>query len=359
LKEIRELFLKLVGVGSPSGFEEPMMITLMSELEPLVDKVYETSRGNVIGFRKGSNPDAPSIAIVAHMDQVGFVVSNIDERGFIRFRKLGWPATRAIQGQQMRLLTEKGPVVGVVGVKPVHIMKPEERSTIPPIEDMYIDIGAWSMDEVEKIGVTIGTPIVYNCQPILLANNLISSPGIDDKGGCTALIATAKMLKDIQIPASVYYIGSVEEEPGLRGAQVVLHDLKIDMAVAIDTVPAGWQPDVMMRDLFYEIGRGPGIHIGNIIRDTTIIQHHKVRKWLVDTAKQEGIPFQMGLMHGATDSLAFMQTRTGIPSATIGLPRRYAHSPVEVFDLNDLINLVELLIAALKRLDASFNLHRI
>jgi len=366
LKELKELLFKLIEVGSPSGFEEPMMAALKSELEPLVDEVYDTPRGNVVGVQRGTDPEAPSIALVAHMDQVGFVVSNIDDiyggsedRGFIRFRKLGGPVTRAIQGQQMRLLTEKGPIVGVVGLKPGHITRPEEANTIPPIEEMYIDIGARSREEAMKMGVAIGTPIVYNAKPVELANDLIASPGVDDNGGCAAIIAVARALKETQIPATVYYIGSVEEETGLRGAGTVLYDLDVDMAVAIDTFPAGWQPDVVMRDLFYEIGKGPGIHVAHVSRGNIIVDHNRLRRWLVDTAEGDGIPYQMGIMHGGTDAISIMQTKAGIPAITLGIPRRYSHSPVEVFDLNDLSNLVKLLVTAIKGLDASFSTHRI
>ena len=351
--------MRLVKIGSPSGFEEPMMRTLKSELAPFVDDVYDTTRGNVVGVQKGSSPYAPSVALVAHMDQVGFIVSSIDERGFIWFRRVGGAVTRAIQGQQLRILTEKGSVPGVVGVKPGHITKPEEARTIPPVEEMYIDIGVWSREEVEAMGVSIGAPIVYHVPPLELANELIASPGVDDRAGLAVLIATAEALRDTQIPATVYYIGSVEEEIGLRGAAVALHDLDIDMAVAIDTFPAGWQPDVVMRDLFYEVGKGPAIHIGEMGGGRIRIHHHKVREWLVETATAEGIPYQSGLMHGGTDASAIMQTGAGIPAVTMGVPRRYSHSPVEVFDLKDLRNLVEILVAALKRLDAGFNVHRI
>lgn len=359
LRELRDLFYRLLEVGSPSGFEEPMMVFLKSELELLVDEVYDTPRGNLIGIRNGSDPEAPSIAVAAHMDQVGFIVFNIDERGFIRFRKLGGSVTRAIQGQQFRLLTEKGVVMGVAGVKPGHITRPEEEGNLPPIEEMYLDIGANSRREAEEMGVTIGTPVVYNNRSVELANNLISSPGVDDRAGCAAILAAARAFKDDQPSATVYFIGTCEEEVGLRGADVALQELDVDLAVAVDTFPAGWQPDVDMRDLFYEIGRGPAIHVGHISSGTTVIGHNKVRKWLVDTAEMEEIPYQMGLMHGATDAMAFMQTEKGIPSATLGLPRRYSHSPVEVFDLNDLENLVRLLVAAIKRLDPGFSLHRI
>ncbi len=357
--ELKEIFLRLVETGSPSGFEEPMMKVLKEELAHLVDDVHDTPRGNVVGVQKGVDPEAPAVALVAHMDQVGFVVTNVDEKGFIWFRKIGGAVTRAIQGQQVRLITGQGSVLGVVGVKPGHITKPEEEGVIPPIEEMYIDIGTWSREETKSMGVNVGTPIVANAPPLELANDLIACPGVDDRVGLTALIATAKALKDVQIPSTIYYIGSVEEEIGLRGAAVALYDLDVDIAVAIDTFPAGWQPDVVMRDLVYEVGKGPAIHIGEMGGGSTRIHHHKLRRWLVETADAEGVPYQSGMMHGGTDASALTQTRSGIPAITLGIPRRYSHSPVEVFDLEDLKNLVKILVAALKGLNASFNLHRI
>jgi len=126
VEELKELFFKLAKVGAPSGFEEPMMRVFKSELEPLVDKTYCTPRGTVVGFRRGSDPEAPSIALSAHLDHVGFVVFNIDDAGFLRFRKLGQPVSRALLGQQMALLTENGPIAGVVGIKPGHITKADE-----------------------------------------------------------------------------------------------------------------------------------------------------------------------------------------------------------------------------------------
>ena len=357
--ELKKLFLRLAEVGSPSGFEEPMMMALKSELATLVDEVYVTPRGNVVGVKRGTDDDAPSVALVAHTDQVGFVATNVDERGFVRFRRIGGAVNGAIQGQQVRLLTEKGPVPGVVGIKPGHITTPEEARTVPPIEEMYIDVGAWSRGEAETMGVGVGTPIVIGARPLELANSLIASTGVDDKGGLTALIAVAVELKGERIPSTIYFIGSVEEEIGLRGASVALFDLDVDMAVAIDTFPAGYQPDVNMRDLVYEVRRGPAIHVGETGGGRiSAVHHHGVRRWLVEAAEAEGIPYQTGFMHGGTDAKAMAQTRGGVPAATIGLPRRYSHSPVEVFALRDLENLVKILVAAVKRLDEGFSLVR-
>lgn len=345
-------------MGSPSGFEEPMIRKLKSELEPYMNTLFDSPRGNVIGVQNGSNPESPSIALVAHMDQVGFIVSNIDERGFISFRRIGGAAMRSIQGQHMRILVDEENVFGVVGVKPGHLTTSEEEKTIPSIEDMYIDVGARSKKEVESWGISIGSPLVWNAPPIKLANGLISSAAVDDRAGLTALIAVAKTLSEIELQASVFYVGTVEEEIGLRGAEVALFDQEVDMAVAIDTFPAGWQPDVNMRDVVYEVGKGPAIHVGEFGRGGVRIHHHKLREHLVETAKLEGIPFQSGIMHGGTDASAVMQSKSGIPAVTMGVPRRYSHTPVEVFDLNDLKNLVKILVSALKKIDKGFDTHR-
>jgi endoglucanase len=356
--DLKEKFFKLVEVGSPFGYEEPMIAYFKSELEPLVDEAYDTPRGNVVGVQKGTDPEAPSVALAAHMDQVGFVVFNIDDRGFIRFRKVGGASNRAIQGQQMILLGDEGPVPGVVGIKPGHVTKPQEANAVPPIEEMYIDIGAWSKEEAEAMGVKVGTPIIFGANPLELANDLIASPAVDDKAGLAVLLAVAEALKDKPIPSTVYYIGTVEEEGGLRGAAVALHDLDVDMAVAVDTSPSGWQPDVNMRDVVYEVGKGPAIHIGEMGSRRTWIYHHNLRRWLTETAEAEGIPYQMSYQLGGTDASAMAQTRGGIPAITVGVPRRYSHSPVELFDLNDLENLVKILVAALKTLEPGFKLLR-
>ena len=358
LKFLKKTFMELVGVDSPYGFEEPMIRHLKGALAPYVDEVLETPRGNVIGIQRGTDDDAPKVALAAHMDQVGFTVFNIDERGFIRFRKVGGASNRAIQGQQVRLATEKGPVLGVVGVKPGHVTPPSEANMVPGVQEMYIDVGAWSREEAEEMGVKVGTPIVFNAKPLELANDLITSPAVDDKAGLTLLIAVAKALKDEALPATVYYIGTVEEEGGLRGAAVALHDLDVDAAVAVDTAPSGWQPDVNMRDIVYEVGKGPAIHIGETGSRSTWVYHPKLRDWLIEAAQAEGIPFQSSYQLGGTDASAMAQTRGGIPTTTVGVPRRYSHSPVETFDLKDMAGLVQVLIAALRGLKPGFNLLR-
>ncbi len=358
MTQVKDLFFKLLKVKSISGFEEPMMRVLKEELTPLCDEVYDTPRGNVIGVQKGTDPDAPKIALAAHTDQVGFIVFNIDEKGFIRFRKVGGAVQRSIEGHQMALQGSKGVVLGVVGIKPGHITKPAEANIVPPIEEMYIDVGALSKKDVHDLGITIGTTITWNNQPVEMANNFIASAAADDRAGLAAIISVAKNLKDKPIPSTVYYIGTVEEEIGLRGAEVATYGLDVDIAFAIDTCPAGYQPDVNPRDIFYEIGNGPCMQIGEIGRGIKF-SSELLRKWLMEVADTNKIPYQTGLMHGGTDASAMQQTMAWLHAMAFSIPRRYSHSPVEVLSLDDLKNLINILSMAIPGVDSGFNLHRI
>jgi len=358
-EELKSLFFSLLEVGSPSGFEEPMMRRLMEELGPLCDEVYQTPRGNVVGVQRGTDPEAPRVALAAHMDQVGFVVFNIEPRGFIRFRKLGGAVDRSIQGHKLRILTEKGPVIGVAGLKPGHITRPEEARQIPPIEEQYIDIGAGSAEECLERGVKVGTPIVWDSGPVELGNDLVATAAADDRAGLTAMITVARRLSGRPIPATVYYVGTVEEEIGLRGASVALHGLDVDLAVAVDTCPAGWQPDVNMRDLVHEVGKGPCLQIGEFSSTGFRVESQVLRRWLMGVAEANGIPYQTGFQHGGTDASAMQQTGPGVPAIAFNVPRRYSHSPVEVLSIKDLYSLTEILVHAFTGLDRSFSTLRV
>ncbi len=358
MQQVKELLLKLLKVKSISGFEEPMMKALIEELTPLCDEVYSTPRGNVIGIQKGTDPNAPKIALAAHTDQVGFIVFNIGEKGFIRFRKVGGAVSRSIEGHQMSLHGTKGTVLGVVGLKPGHITKPSEAHTVPPIEELYIDIGAKNREEVNKMGIKIGTPITWNTKPVELANNYIAATGADDRAGLTAIISIAENLKNKKNKSTVYYIGTVEEEIGLRGAANALYDLDVDLAFAIDTCPAGYQPDVNPRDIFYEVGKGPCMQIGEIGRGIRF-SSELLRRWLMEVADSEQIPYQTGFMHGGTDASTMQQTQSGLNAMAFSIPRRYSHSPVEVLSVEDLTNLIRILSEAIPGSTSEFKLLRV
>ncbi len=350
------LFYRFVQVPAPSGFEEPMMRSLQTELTPYVDEFKITPRGNIVALQKGPEGSL-KIALAAHMDQIGFIVFNIDPAGWVRFRKIGGSVNRCIQGQQVMLHTSKGPVYGVVGVKPGHVTPLSEANTVPAIEEMYIDIGAGSREEVFSMGVKPGVPVTFAAAPVKLANGLVSTPSVDDRAGVAAIVWVARTLWKKNVNATIYYIGTVEEEIGLRGSEVALSGLDVDVAIAVDTFPAGLQPDVKMRDILYEISKGPAIHIGELGVGIKIASN-QAHRWLTSVAERHGIPHQIGLMHGGTDAMSMMQTGSGIPSCTIGIPRRYSHSPVEVFDPKDLHNLTKILTTAIQEID-QFSANRI
>jgi endoglucanase len=358
LQEIKNLFFKLLEVHSVSGFEEKMIKTLLDELTPHCDEVYHTPRGNVIGIQYGTDPEAPNVALTAHLDHVGFIVFSIDERGFIRFRKIGGSVTGSIQGHQMKLYGKKGIVYGVAGIKPGHITKPSEVHIIPPLDQMYIDVGAMNLEEVHELGIDIGTPITWNTNPVELPNNYVATAAADDRAGLAAIITVAKNLKERQIPSTVYYIGTVEEEIGLRGAEVAIFDLNVDMAVAVDTCASGFQPDVCPIKIVYEVGRGPAIQVAETGLRTRI-SSRVVRDWLLKTSEKHGFPYQIGIMHGGTDASAMQQTRSGIPAVAFSIPRRYSHSPVELLSLDDLYYLSETLTRGLIELDSRFEFLRV
>jgi len=334
------------------------MVALKEELKPFVDQIYDTTRGNIIGIKKGTNSNAPKIAIVAHMDQIGLTVFNIDQTGFIRFKKIGGIVSKALQGQQVRILTENGPVFGVIGLKPGHVTPAAEANIIPPVEEMYIDVGARSREETHKLGISIGFPISYNMKPLELSYGHIATPSLDDVCGLVTLIILAREFHKNHPLSTIYYVGTVEEEIGLRGAEVALNGLEVDIALAIDTTTAGFQPDVNMRELIYEVGKGPAINIAELGTGIRFSSQLLV-KWLRTVAEKYKIPHQVAYQHGGTDAMALMQTGSGIPSCSIALPRNYSHSPIETFQLKDFENLILLIEKAIIDVKEDFNLHRI
>jgi len=364
LEELKKLLFRLIEIDAPSGFEEPMMKEFMNQLRPYVDEIGSDTRGNCWGIKKGTDENAPTVALMTHLDQVGMIVSYISDQGFVYFKKLGGVTDGALQSQRVKILTRKqGVVHGVIGIRPGHITTAEEARLIPPVEKMYIDIGVNSREEAHRLGVQIGRPITYDGEPLVLANpNLIASRSVDDRAGCAALIQIAKRLQHNPPECTVMFVGTVEEEVGWRGAETVTFTLNPDMAIAVDTCPAGWQPEVEMTQLPVEIGKGPVLKFSEHTRRISShnISHPVVRNLLQDTADDEGIPYQPGAgMAGESDAQTIQQSRGGIPVCPLTIPRRYSHSPAEVVDLNDVQHLIDLILAAIKRIKSGFNLKRV
>ena len=358
LKDLRNLLAELIEIPGAPGFEEPMMAAFKERIEPYADSVEIDPKGNVIGKIEGTEPGAPSLMIAAHLDEVGFIVTSIEARGFLRIRRLGGPAHRSLPARMVRIMGEDGSIFGVIGIKPGHITSGEEALRIPPMEELYIDVGASSPEEVQEMGVEVGAPAIFYGGLVPLGNPYrIASKSVDDRAGIVALLKVGERLKENRPKGTVYLVGSVEEEIELRGAATAAYHLNPSMAVAIDTQPTNGTPDLKPGDLPFEIGKGPIIKVSE---EGGLVTHPKVRKLLIDAAHEAGVSYQLGAATpGRSDASSIEQGRSGIPTAMLGIPRRYSHSPTEVLDLRDLQGLVEVMATAIGMVDEHFSLSRI
>ncbi|MDI9624423.1 MAG: M42 family metallopeptidase [Methanothermobacter sp.] len=340
-----DLMKRLSEANGISGFEDEIRKIMKDELEEHVDNIEEDNLGNLIMVREG-DPEAPSIMLAAHMDEIGLMVRYIDKKGFIKFSKIGGINDQMLLNQQVEIHGKKGPVMGVIGSKPPHRMKPKERKKVTSYEKMFIDIGATSREDAEKL-VGVGDPVTFKAPFNELPNRLFTGKALDNRIGCLILI---EVLKGVETRATIYGVGTVQEEVGLKGARTSAFKLNPDMALAVDVTIAGDHPGMEEEDAPAKLGKGPAI----ILTDASgkgIITHKKIRDWLISTAREENIPVQLEVSEGGTtDATAIHLTRAGIPAGVVSVPTRYIHTPVGVASMDDIKNCVKLILKALERL---------
>ncbi len=340
-----DLMKKLSEANGISGFEDEIRDIIKSELRGEVDKIEEDKLGNLIAV-KGGDPGAPSIMLAAHMDEIGLMVRHVTKKGFIKFSKIGGMNDQMLINQLVEIHGERGPVVGVIGSKPPHRMKAEERKKVTTHDKMFIDIGATSRKTAGKL-VTVGDPISFKTPFNKLPNRFFTGKALDNRIGCLVMLET---LRRVECDATVYGVGTVQEEVGLKGARTSAFKLAPDMALALDVTISGDHPEMKEEDAPAKLGKGPAI----ILTDASgkgIITHPKIKKWLISTAKEEKIPIQLEVSEGGTtDATAIHLTKEGIPAGVVSVPTRYIHTPVGIASMDDVENTVELLVRALERL---------
>lgn len=338
-----ELLKKFSEASGVPGFEHNVANLIRDELKNYVDFMYTDQLGNLITV-KGSG--GKSILIAAHMDEVGLIVKHIDEKGFIRFAKLGGVADHVLLGSRVVIHTLKGPLYGVIGCKPIHLMREDERKQLVPYDKMFIDIGAKSLEEAKNFGVKVGDPISLDKNLIQLKNNLVCGKAFDDRVGCTILV---EVLKRSKPKNKVYGVFTVQEEVGLRGATVSAYSINPNLGIAVDTTTSADHPEVAEHESPVKLGLGPAILVADGRRDSLgggLISNLKLRNMLVNLAEKLRIPYQIEVMEGGTtDATAIQLTQKGIPACVISIPTRYVHSFSEVLNLDDVENLIKLLIA--------------
>jgi endoglucanase len=351
MEELKGLLERLSNAHGLSGFEGDIRDLIREELESFVDEIRVDTMGNIVATKKG---DKPSVMVAAHMDEIGLMCKYIDEKGFLRFVKIGGWFDQSLHSQRVVVHGEKGRLYGVIGAKPPHVIKEEERKKLIKAEDMFVDIGAKSREEAEALGVKVGTPITLDREFRSLAGGLVTGKAFDDRAGVCVMIQVMKQLSEIDTTSTVYAVGTVQEEVGLKGAKTSAFDITPDVAIATDVTITGDHPGIEKKDAAIEMGKGTVITVVDAA-GRGLITHPKVLQWLEETAKQSKIPYQLDVADGGTtDGTAIHLTKSGIPTGVVSVPSRYIHSPVETLSLHDLKASVDLITRAITTVDKYF-----
>lgn len=312
----------------PSGNEDNIRNIIIDKIKPYTDSINIDKLGNIIATKKGPGE---KLMLAAHMDQVGVIITNADEKGFLRFSNVGGVSPFTLIGE--RVVFADG-IIGVFGMEKVDNIKELKLSK------MFIDIGASSREEaLEK--VSLGDMGVYYRECNFSEDHVISK-ALDNRAGCAVLI---KVLERLKAPKyNTYFVFTVQEEVGLRGAKTSAFGIEPDLAIAVDVTLTGDTPE--SPKMAVELGKGPAIKV----KDNSVICHPEIKNGLIEAAKQKNIPYQMEVLEfGGTDTGAIYLTRSGVPSGALSIPTRYIHTPSEMASLKDMELSVELLLSFIEK----------
>lgn len=342
IAEISALLQKLSNAHGISGYESSVAKIIREEVVPYVDEVKTDRMGNLIAVKKG---DDFKIMLAAHMDEIGLMVQYVDENGFIRFVAVGGWFNPVLVSQRVLLHGEKGIVPGVLGMKPPHVMSDEDRKKPVQLSDMFIDVGAASPEEVEALGIEVGTPVTIDREFMPLAGTCVTGKAFDNRAGCAMLIGA---LREMKTKHTIYAVFTVQEEVGLKGAKTSSFALDPDVAIATDVTIPGDSPGIERRKAPVFMGKGPVV-VAASASGRGHLADPRIVSWLTKTAKKYDIAVQVEVGDGGnTDASAINFERGGIPSVPVSVPARYIHSPVEVIDLKDVAAGISLIARAVE-----------
>jgi len=343
-----ETLEKLANASGVAGREDEVKSLMIKYLKPYADEVKEDKIGNVIAIKKGKK-NAPKLMLAAHMDEIGLLVKTITKEGFLQFMKMGGIDDRVLLAQKVMVCTENGLLHGIIGSKPPHIQKEDERKRVLASDELFIDIGAGNQEEARKMGVRIGDPVEFDIKFAKLSKDVVIGKAFDDRAGCVAMIEVMKRLE--KTDCTIFAVGTVQEEVGCRGAVTSAFGLSPDLGIALDVTVAGDTPGVKEGEAPVKLGKGPSLGIA----DSGLITHPKVLKLLIDTAEENKIPYQLEAgLAGTTDASRIALAREGVPSGPLSIPTRYIHSPTSMINLTDLQNVIKLTLAAVKNIPKRF-----
>jgi endoglucanase len=347
-----QLLLDLLTAAGPSG-QETDPARVWRDGCSFADEVAADSIGSSRAVVRGTD-GGPTLAIVGHIDEIGIHVTHIDDDGFVKFGDVGGWDVLVLVGQRVRILTRGGPVTGVIGRKPIHLIKPDERKNAPELKDLHIDIGAASGEEARSM-VRIGDVAVIDVAPLSFPNGRVVSRALDNRVGSYVAARAAELVASAgRAPGDVVAMAVVQEETSFGGSRTSAFSLNPDVAIAVDVTFETKQPGVELGQMTkHEFGSGPVISRGSTL-------HPLVFELLHSTAEELEIPFTVE-SHGrttGTDADAFFIARSGIPTGLVSVPNRYMHSPVEMCQLSDIENAARLIAAFAARLQPGMSFAR-
>ncbi len=337
---MKELIKKLTETYGPSGREERIREVIKGEIEGLADEMRVDVMGNLIALKRGSSPPAPpklggrgrKVMLAAHMDEIGIIVTHVDEKGFLRFARVGGVRPLALVGGRAVFAD------GTVGTFGLEKREPEEAKKVPGFDKLYLDVGA---KDKESAPVGVGDIAGFQ-RPFAAQGDRLMAKSLDDRVGCAVLI---QVMRDLESsPHDVYFVFSVQEEVGLRGAITSTYGIQPDLGISVDVTITGDTPEA--RTMAVSLGEGPAVKV----KDGGMLAHPAVKNLLVETAEELGIPYQLEVLAGGTtDAMAIQVSRAGVPAGCLSIPCRYVHTPTEMVDHNDVLNAVKLFVALLSK----------
>jgi putative aminopeptidase FrvX len=358
---LRTLLKDLMLIPGLSGHEGRVRRYLKKEMQALGLKATTDRLGNLIATIEG-DPGTPSVMLFTHMDQLGLIVRKIENNGYIRVERLGGVPERALAAQAVLFSIGEGrDVPGVIANKAHHATGADEKYKVVPYQDIYIDAGFSSAEEVLAAGIDIGTPVVYQPHVVELAGDRVAGTSVDDRAGCAVVVEAARALAAADKRPTVHIVFSTLEEFNLRGALTAAQVLQPDIAIQIDLILTGDTPDMASRG-DVRLGEGPGMATFSFHGRGTLngtIPHPAMVKLFEDAAKTEKLNLQKSAHIGClTDSSYVQLVGQGVASIDMGYPMRYSHSALELCDLNDLEGLTRLLVAGIGNIGPGFSLDR-
>ncbi|HOH79380.1 MAG: M42 family metallopeptidase [Candidatus Cloacimonetes bacterium] len=344
-------FKDLVSAPSPSGFEAPAQKVARSFMAPYADEIRSDVNGNLIAVKNGSGK--LKVMVVGHADEIGFIINHIDEQGYVYVKTLGGFDVNLLPGLRVDIYHDGNLVRGIIGRKPIHMMRGEEGSPKLKLEDLWIDIGASSREDALK-RVAIGDIATYNSHFEMLSEDLVVTKATDNKVGVYVAARVMQELAKKKLKANYYAVCSVGEETTMKGAGTSAFQIEPDIAIAVDVTFTSDIPGADKR-VFGDValGKGPTLSIGAAL-------HPVIKDRLIQAAEKLKLPYQIEIAPGrtGTDADAIHALRAGAATAVIGIPNRYMHSPNEVISLSDLDNAVKMTAAFIAALDDKIVLTR-